>query len=691
LARLGLGGGTARGAATPRLGRPLRLPWLLAALPLLGVARLLPASGFGLWLRLAAATLVLLIPGRIVARALGRRSGAGTLTWGLTALAAALALTLAVHGSIWLTLGLLGAIGIAALPFAGREVEEPAPLGRALALLAGIGFGVALWHVAGIVHGDALFHLARVRKLDELGSLSLRTVDEFRDGGLHPGYAFPLWHALLALVAKLAGVDPALVLLHEPSVLAPLAFLVAFELGLAVFRSQWQAAAVLAASVSLYALAPGLGGSYATLALPGVVGRQLLGPALVAAFFAFVRAPSAGLAATIAAAALTLGFVHATDVLFLAVPLAAFVVVRAAVMREDLRAGAAALGSIVVPAALVVVWLAPIAGETASHTPGAAERERALHQYASQLVVHSPLSYHLKAEVFSRAGAVAVAGLALVPLAGLALRRRWAALVLGGSLVLLAIELSSWAFPQLADTVSLSQARRAAGFVPFAIAFAGGFAVLARFLHWLVLPLALGAGIAFQHWYPGDFGLDLHGGGPGWATWLALGGGLVGLALGIVLELRGRLPSVPGGLLAGTAALLFVVPVAVAGFDPWRPRVSHDSYALTGGLVHALRTTVPKRAVVYGDLETSYRIAAAAPVYVANAPPAHVADTRANHPYARRRALLRFLRTGDLAIPRRAGATWLVLRREELPQLQRSLPRAYADGSFVLLRLGGAP
>ena len=31
--------------------------------------------------------------------------------------------------------------------------------------------------------------------------------DEFADGGLHPGYAFPLWHAFLALVGKLAGED----------------------------------------------------------------------------------------------------------------------------------------------------------------------------------------------------------------------------------------------------------------------------------------------------------------------------------------------------------------------------------------------------------------------------------------------------------------------------------------------------
>ena len=47
--------------------------------------------------------------------------------------------------------------------------------------------------------------------------LLLERVDEFVDGGLHPGYAFPLWHAFLALVAKLAGVDPADVVLHEAS------------------------------------------------------------------------------------------------------------------------------------------------------------------------------------------------------------------------------------------------------------------------------------------------------------------------------------------------------------------------------------------------------------------------------------------------------------------------------------------
>src|SRR5262249_6682487 len=159
-----------------------------------------------------------------------------------------------------LALGLYAAVAVAAA-FARRRWRRP-DVGFVIVLLAGIGFGIALWHLAGSVQGDALFHLGRVRKLDDLGSLSLHAEDEFRDGGLHPGYAFPLWHGFLALVARLAGVDPAEVVRHEPSLLAPLALLVAFEAGLAVFRSAWLAGAVAAASAALFSLAPGRGGGH---------------------------------------------------------------------------------------------------------------------------------------------------------------------------------------------------------------------------------------------------------------------------------------------------------------------------------------------------------------------------------------------------------------------------------------------
>jgi hypothetical protein len=106
--------------------------------------------------------------------------------------------------------------------------------------------------------------------------------------------------------------------------------------------------------------------------------------------------------------------------------------------------------------------------------------------------------------------------------------------------------------------------------------------------------------------------------------------------------------------------MLFCAPIAVHGFRSWKPAPG-DPHALTRGLVEALRAEVPKRAVVFSDLETSYRIAAFAPVYVAAAPPAHVADTKANRPYERRLSVNRFFGTGDLAIPGRYGADWLVV------------------------------
>jgi hypothetical protein len=89
--------------------------------------------------------------------------------------------------------------------------------------------------------------------------------------------------------------------------------------------------------------------------------------------------------------------------------------------------------------------------------------------------------------------------------------------------------------------------------------------------------------------------------------------------------------------------------------------------------------------VVYADLETSYRISAYAPVYVADGPPAHVANTKANRPYARKADWSRFLSTGALAIPRSYHAGWLVLRRGEVVQPGARL--VYRDNRFRVYRL----
>ena len=660
----------------------LGAPILLLSLPLLGIARLLPADGAGLWLRLVAASLVLLLPGSLVARALHLRGASATVAWGLGALGPALLIVLLVHSSIWLALAVLAAVGLVALPFALRVVSGPPSWDTLGVALAGLALGVALWHVAGVVHGDALFHLGRVRKLDAFGDLHVRSVDEFADGGLHPGYAFPLWHAFLALVSKLAGVDPTRVVLHEPSALAPVAFAVTYEAGVALFRSTWMGIATLAAAVSVAALAPGHGGSYALLSQPGTIDRYVLVPAALTLFFLFLRHPGRALALSLAAVGVEVLLVHATTAVFLGIPLAAFVVARALLARTDLRSAPGALAALFVPAGLALAWLYPLVKETASHSPSTGELERSLAKYADELHVDSLHRYALRPEVVSRSGAVAVAALVLVPLAAFAARQRWAALVLGGTIAVLGLELLVWTFPRFADAVSVSQARRLAGFVPFAFALAGGAGVLAGLIGPLVLPLGLAAGIALQLAFPGDFGPGLQEGGPAAATWIAAGGAVVAILVGFALGRRIE----AHGWLAAAAVVLFCIPVAVHGFRHWSSASQTDAYALTPGLLEALRTDVRERAIVFSDLETSYRIAAMAAVYVAAGPPAHVADTEDNRPYARRRDVLRFFRTGRLDIPRRYGAGWLVIdRRRSL--LRPALPIVYGDTRYLLYRL----
>ena len=632
-------------------------------------------SSLFLLLRLAGATAIVLAPGAILARAVGVRSTSATLAWGLGVIFAAMGLVFLVHASLTLAIVLLLVTAICGTPLALRRRATPPIPGRALVWAAGIVLGLLLWHVAGEIGGDGIFHLARVQKLVEFGDLSLSSLNEFADGGLHPGYAFPLWHAFLALVATVSFADPSEVVLHEPTVLAPLAVLVAYEAGYAIFRRVTPAATTAAATVALVAMAPGHGGAYTALALPATASRQLLVPAALALALAAMRKPSFGLLASAGLASLALAAVHPTYAIFLWIPFGGFLAVRWAWRREEMRRGALALGALVVPAGLFMVWLVPVIRSTESVNPDAPERARAFKQYAGQL--NGSLDhFSLAPQVFGRSGAVAVAALLLIPLTALASRYRWAAYVVGGSLAVFAITLVPWLFTPFADVVSLSQARRLAGFLPFAFALAGGMGVLAALLGRLAAPLALAAGIILQWQYPGDFGYTVEQGGPAWATWIAVAGALVALTVGMV-----RLRSV--GTTAALASALVLLPTFVSGLADWSPSSERRASPLTPGLVAFLRDGVPSGDVVYSDLESSYRIASVAPVYICNAPPGHVADTKRNRPYTRRAQWRRFNRTGELGIPKRCGAAWLVIDRDRFGT-EPNLKVVYRDGRYIV-------
>ena len=135
--------------------------------------------------------------------------------------------------------------------------------------------------------------------------------------------------------------------------------------------------------------------------------------------------------------------------------------------------------------------------------------------------------------------------------------------------------------------------------------------------------------------------------------------------------------------LAGWAAALFVLPVAVHAAANWSPSAARQPSPLTAGLVEALREDVPRGDVVYSDPETSYEIAASAPVYIAVAPPGHVADTEENRPYERRDESRRFFESGDAEILQRAGADWLVVDRERF-EVTPDLDDIYRDDRYTL-------
>jgi hypothetical protein len=604
------------------------------------------------YLRLAFGTIVVLAPGAAVAAALGRRSAASLLAWSAAAVFLAWAVVFTLHGTVRLAAGVLAAVLVAAVVVGmtrRRRFSDDAPSPRAAwPWLFGVVIGWALWPTASAVTGDGLFHEARIRKLVTLGDLHLRTVDEFKDGGLHPGYAFPLWHGFLALVSWVSGVDPGEVVRHEPSLLAPLACALAWEAGATVFGERWAGASVLFATLAMFVFGPGHGGAFAALAQPATAARQLFVPAVIVLYFS---APSWRARAELAAAFGALALVHPTYALFVLIPFAAYAALEPRVWREWMPSLLAAA----VPVVLALLWLRPIVDETLSHDPSAVEKARSLRQYADQLVITNDHHYRVAAELFGRSGAVAVAALLLLPVTALAWPRRWVAFVLGGTVLVLVLLEVPWLFVHLSDAVSLSQSRRAAGFAPLPFALAGAFALLTRSV--LVLPVAFAGGVVLQHLWPGDFEYGLTHGGPAFATWIALLGGAA--ALVAVLVLRPK-PWPEHHRLGALAVLCFAVPIAVHGAWHWSAQTPADRDALPPALEHALRTKVPQGAVVLAPLGVSYRAVADAPVYVVGLPVAHVADTRANDPQGRAAAVRRWVQTGDPRVAARYGATWAI-------------------------------
>ena len=683
--------------------------WVAAAPLLLLIARLLPLEGPVPALRLAAAgACVFLLPGALLLRLTGwpRNLGvaaAGALVLSLAVIGFGLLLAFAAGASLALVLAVVAIFtGAAVLPAWRAAVVLPVRselLAAGGILLFGAALGALVWWTGGDLRSDALFHLARVRKLDAFEVLSVNAVNEFRDGGPHPGYAFPLWHAGLALVARLGDVDPTLVVQKLPAILTPLALLVAYGAGATLFRSAAGGLAVAAAQLAQLGFSRGGTGSFESLAAPASVGRILLLPAVLALTFWLLEVGWRQAVIPLVAAALALAAIHPTYAIFVCVPLAGFALARLLLVpgdREGLGRLGVALGAIAVPSGLFFAWLLPVVRDTGSYRPGEEQRARGIAHYSTQLDVVGD-SFRLAPEAITRAGPVVIAALLAIPLALAGARRRWGSFVLGGSLAVLVLLLVPALFTWLSDTVSLSQSRRLAGFMPLPFALAGAAFVLAR-LRLVGVALALGAGIALELLYSAELTYRLQRPAPAWPVWLAVVGGVAALVMGAVLvrraglieRLSARFPL--DRRFVAFAAAAFVLPVAVGGLASLDTVTEENPNALTPGLVQALKR-VPEGSVVFSELEPSYEVAAYTPLYVAAAPPGHVANTAANRPLARRKDVIRFFSPRETdefrrSILARYDADYVLvdLSRPYPEELRRELEPIYEDARYLLLR-----
>jgi hypothetical protein len=691
-------------AVLPARAPSLRFVALAAAAPaVLALSRLLPAEGAGLAVRLgAAAVCVLLVPGALVLRAVAWPESpalavAGSFALSLAIVGLALALVFAAEASlalayaVILVLALAAAVPAALVPAARFQRADLVAV--AVVVAAGVIFAAAVWWSGRTLGGDALFHAARARKLAELPTLnSVSAVNEFRNGALHPGYAFPLWHAVLALLSRLAGVDVAVTVVRLAAVLVPLSFVLAYAAGRELFRSWAGGVATAAAQLALLGLGRASTGSYEFLALPATAGRVLLPAAVLAFVFAYAHSGRRALLLPLGAGALALAMVHPTYAIFLGILVTGFLLAHLVLDRDDrgrIVRVAASLGAIVVPSVLFFLWLLPAVRGSASVTPSAAQKARDLAHYAG--FFHGSGHFlRIAPEAIARAGPATVAGLLAVPFAFFASRRLWAALVLGGSLGVLAVLLVPFLFEPFSQVVSLSQARRLIGFLPLPFALAGAAVLLGRLQLGGAL-FAAGAGLGLALAYPGEFTYRVQEGGPAWPVLVAALGGLVALVAGALMRRRGPAPD----LWCALAALAFALPIGALGVDDLR-REAPDPKALTPGAIAALRADVKPGQVLFGDTQAIYHAAAYVPVYISAAPAGHVAVNAKNRPGSRRADVARFFAGETSEDERRRlldryGASWLLVDKS-LPypnSLTGFLQRVYEDGRYALYRVEG--
>ena len=311
---------------------------------------------------------------------------------------------------------------------------------RGVLAVAGIGLGAGIWFVQGAFTGDVFFHLGRIRKLETLHSLSLHNVGRVQARRAPSRLRVPA----LARLARARGPargsrsDERGGARGEHPRAARARARLRDGLGdLPLDRPRARRRLRAARVQGLRA------GPRRRLSLPlaaGAASRPSCSFPLRSASSSTSCASRAGRPGSCSPRRRrSISLVHPTYALFLAIPLVAYVIARALLTWRLRLPGrrSSRLAVFGLPMALAFLWLLPVVRQTIPVSPGPAQLAKNLHHYRADLVVHSLSRYSLAPARIDRNGAVTIVALLLVPLALLARRRRWSALVLGGTVAVL--------------------------------------------------------------------------------------------------------------------------------------------------------------------------------------------------------------------------------------------------------------
>jgi hypothetical protein len=673
---------------------PRPLPFaliVLGGIAVCALATLLPNGGPLTAIKLALSTwATLILPGAVILRLLGwPASPAGALTgcaaWSVTALAPGFMLMLATGGGVpVVVLWLLAVIGVGLVVGRGKPFAmDVRPTPTFFWFAAGVvGFAALMWMGSWNNVGDAVEHIARMRKITELDPPA-HHLEQLGllppDSGLHPGYAFPLWHATGAAVVWLSGLEETVMFRFWPTALIPFVAAAVYSAGRSMFGCRAAGFATCIGYLGAFAFPIGVG-YFSQISYPGYICIFLFWPLIIERTFTYLREGGREPILTAAAASFAVSAIHPSYAPFMILLIGAFLVARfimARDRRDDLRRLGVMLGAVTVPFLLFLIWLFPAADSSASTISRAGEHFDTIVNMDGDLV-------SMKADWLTRGGPIIIAALACIPLAAAATRTRAAAFVAGASAAVILILIVPYFFTPFADVMSISQGRRFLFYLPFAFALTGGALILARF-RWFAVAAALLLGAWLHHVWPGDFKYMLREPGPGWLAWVAAAGALIAIGLGATKKVNLRY----GNGWALAIVIAFVLPAAVVGIEgmkTYRPEPAR----IDDHLIAAVDKYVAQDDVILGLPKTVYRLDAQAPVYIVAAAGGHGGDTVVNHHAERRLDAKTFFDSKDpaqlRAILDRWDPQWVLVRKDlAYPRefMQQYTP-VYEDKVFAL-------